>query len=245
MASITTDVYNCIQKYELIKENDNIAVGISGGKDSATLLHVLGLLKKKLKINLTAIHIIPRKNYEQEKIDKINMLCEKIDVPVIMVNTNILDYIEELKLKKDICFLCAQMRRKELFLTMSEKKIYKLALGHHRNDAIETFMMNIFYSAQVCTMMPKQSLFRGKIEIIRPLYTVREKRIESYSKTNELPVFGYCCMQSEISKRKEMKDMIAYLSEKNPKVEYNIFNSMHNINLDYLPKVTGINHQKN
>ncbi|MCK9223677.1 MAG: tRNA lysidine(34) synthetase TilS [Candidatus Muirbacterium halophilum] len=236
MSRLTTQVFNCIKDYKLIEPNDKIMVGLSGGKDSFALLRLLSLLKKSIGFELFACHVTLRKKVEISYLNMLESFCNNLEIPLFIRKTDILDYIENHKLKKDICFLCAHYRRKELFLEMEKQKIYKIALGHHRNDAIETFLMNIFYSAQTCTMMPKQSLFREKITLIRPLYTTNEKQILSYVKTNNIPVFEYNCGNSKISKRKEIKDMIANLTSENSKIEYNIFNSMHNINLDYLPK---------
>jgi tRNA 2-thiocytidine biosynthesis protein TtcA len=210
-------------------------VGISGGKDSFSLLRILSLLRKAISFELFACHVTLRKEFESDKEKILRSVCGELDIPLYIRKTDILDYIESHRLKKDICFLCSHYRRKELFLEMEERGLTKIALGHHRNDAIETFLMNIFYSAQTCTMMPRQTLFREKITLIRPFYTTTEKQIISYSNTNNIPVFEYNCGNSKISKRKEVKDLIADLSSVNSKVEYNIFNSMHNINLDYLP----------
>ncbi|MGM0607611.1 MAG: tRNA lysidine(34) synthetase TilS [Candidatus Muiribacteriota bacterium] len=235
MASISREVYNTIQKYSLIDENDKIALGLSGGKDSFALLSLLSPLRKKLKFEIKAFHVIPRKKYNKKDIDNMKKFCDEQSVELIIKETNIIDYIEGLNLKKDICFLCAHHRRKELFLLMEKYKLEKIALGHHRNDAIETFIMNIFYSGQTCTMMPIQSLFRGKINLIRPLYTLPEKRIKSYVGKNNIPVFDYKCHKSGNSKRNEVKEIIKEVALSNKRVEYNIFNSMHNVNLDYLP----------
>jgi tRNA 2-thiocytidine biosynthesis protein TtcA len=233
--SISKRVFNCIKDYGLIKKGDSVAVGISGGKDSLALFYFLSKFRKSLDFDLTAVHIIPKKNYDKEKVKKLRDFIEKENVEFYVKETNILDYLERLNLKKDICFLCAHYRRKELFLFMEEKKIKKLALGHHMDDAIETFLMNIFYSAQTCTMMPKQSLFKGKIEIIRPFYTTSEKKIISFVNKRNIPIVNYSCGQDKINKRNEVKKIINMLQKDNKLVKYNIFKAMHNINLEYLP----------
>jgi len=235
MARLSKQVFNCIRKYSLIREGDKVAVGISGGKDSMSLLSLIEPFREKLGFSLAAIHIILREKYPEKRLDDMKDFCEEKDIELIIKKTNILDYLDRLNLKKDICFLCAHNRRKEIFLKMQEHGINKLALGHHKDDAIETFLMNIFYSSQTCTMMPMQSLFKGKIELIRPLYTTKEASLKSYSRKNNMPVFDYGCANSCQSKRFQVKQLLKKLEKDNRRVPANIFRAMHNINLEYLP----------
>ncbi len=235
MARLSKQVFNCIKKYSLIEKGDKVAVGVSGGKDSMSLLSLIHPFREKLGFSLTAIHITLREEHPSEWIKELKLFCKNKEIELIIKKTNILDYLDRLKLKKDVCFLCAHNRRKEIFLKMQELGIDKLALGHHKDDAIETFLMNIFYSSQTCTMMPKQSLFKGKIKLIRPLYTTKEKSLISYSERHKIPVFDYGCSNSCESKRFHVKQFLKTLEKDNRRVPANIFRAMHNINLEYLP----------
>jgi tRNA 2-thiocytidine biosynthesis protein TtcA len=136
--------------------------------------------------------------------------------------------------RENPCFLCAWERRKKLFQLANRFKCNKVALGHHKDDIIETLLLNIFYSGEISTMLPLQSLFKGKITIIRPLSLLEEKKIEKFARAMHLPVCSSGCPSSGRTKRKEMKEIIETLSIKNHRVKGNIFRSLSNIKMDYM-----------
>jgi tRNA 2-thiocytidine biosynthesis protein TtcA len=135
--------------------------------------------------------------------------------------------------RENPCFLCAWERRKKLFQLAHRLKCNKVALGHHKDDIIETLLLNIFYSGEISTMLPLQSLFKGKITLIRPLSLVEEKKIERFARAMDLPFGSSGCPSSGRTKRREVKEIIEALSRKNHRVKGNIFRSLSNIKIDY------------
>jgi tRNA 2-thiocytidine biosynthesis protein TtcA len=156
--------------------------------------------------------------------------CKEIEV---------LLYLEEIEVdfkqkpEKPACFICSWERRKRLFQLANRLKCNKVALGHHKDDIIETLLLNIFYSGEISTMLPLQSLFKGKITIIRPLSLLEEKKIQRFAREIGLPYGPSGCPSSGKTKRKEVKEIIEALSRKNHRVKGNIFRSLSNIKLDY------------
>lgn len=228
-----------VQEYELIKENDNIMVCISGGKDSFMLAKCIQELERHGKIKFTAHYVVMDPGYKETNRNLIIENAKKLNVPIEIFNSDIFDIV--VNIDKSPCYLCARMRRGYLYSKAQELGCNKIALGHHFDDVIETTLLSMFYGSEIKTMMPKlhSDNFEG-LELIRPLYLVKEEDIISWAKFNELKFINCACRFTEktslendtTSKRKEIKELIKNLRKINKNVDYNIFKSMDNINLN-------------
>ncbi len=228
---------NSIDKYKLIEPNDKIAVCISGGKDSMLLAKCMQLLKAHWNIDFEVEFICMDPGYKKENRNLIEENAKNLNIPIKFFETNIFDIVSNIK--ETPCYLCARMRRGYLYEYAKSLGCNKIALGHHFNDAVETILLSMFYGAEYKTMMPKlKSTNHIGMQLIRPLYLVREEDIIHWSNYNELKFLQCACKltdgirKGEISgKRNEIKKLIATLKQKNPAVDMNIFNSIHKVNL--------------
>ena len=228
-----------VQEYELIKENDKIMVCISGGKDSFLLAKCIQELQRHGKVKFEARYVVMDPGYNEYNRDFIIDNAKILNVPIEIFNSDIFDIVE--KIEKSPCYLCARMRRGFLYNKAQELGCNKIALGHHFNDVIETTLLSMLYGSEIKTMMPKlhSDNFEG-IELIRPLYMVKEESIISWRNTNDLTFINCACrftegcslVNDETSKRKEVKELIKNLKKVNKNADYNIFKSLDNINLD-------------
>ena len=229
-----------IQEYELINENDKVMVCISGGKDSFLLAKCIQELKRHGKVDFEAYYVVMDPGYNDYNRDFINDNAKILNVPIQMFQSDIFDVVSNID-SKSPCYLCARMRRGYLYNKAKELGCNKIALGHHFDDVIETTLLSMFYGSEVKTMMPKlhSDNFEG-IELIRPLYLVKEDSIISWKKFNELTFINCACRFTEgcslindgTSKRKEIKELIKNLKKINKNVDYNIFKALDNINLN-------------
>ncbi len=229
-----------VKEYELIKENDNIMVCISGGKDSFLLAKCMQELQKHGKINFNVHYIVMNPGYSDYNHDFILNNAKTLNIPIEIFESDIFAVVEKVA-SKSPCYLCARMRRGFLYNKAKELGCNKIALGHHFDDVIETTLLSMFYGSEVKTMMPKlhSDNFKG-LELIRPLYLVKEESIVAWKKTNELTFINCACKFTEkcaltndsTSKRNEMKDLIKNLRKINKNIDYNIFKALDNINLN-------------
>lgn len=229
-----------VQDYNLIEENDNIMVCISGGKDSFLLAKCVQELNRHGKINFNAHYVVMDPGYNEYNRDFIIDNAKTLNVPIEIFNSDIFDVVANVD-SKSPCYLCARMRRGYLYNKAQELGCNKIALGHHFDDVIETTLLSMFYGSEIKTMMPKlhSDNYEG-IELIRPLYLVKEDAIISWRNYNELTFINCACRFTEgcslindgTSKRKEMKELIKALRKKNKDIDYNIFKSLDNINLN-------------
>lgn len=228
-----------VKEYELIKENDKIMVCISGGKDSFLLAKCIQELQRHGKVNFEARYVVMDPGYNEYNRDFIIDNAKILNVPIEIFNSDIFDIVENIE--KSPCYLCARMRRGFLYNKAQELGCNKIALGHHFNDVIETTLLSMLYGSEIKTMMPKlhSDNFEG-IELIRPLYMVKEESIISWRNTNDLTFINCACRFTEgcslvndgTSKRKEVKELIKNLKKVNKNADFNIFKSLDNINLD-------------
>jgi Predicted ATPase of the PP-loop superfamily implicated in cell cycle control len=225
-------------EYELIKENDKIAICISGGKDSFVLAKCMQELKKHGKIGFDLEFIVMDPGYKKENRLLIIENAKKLDIPIDIFDSNIFEVTS--KANGNPCYLCARMRRGFLYDRARELGCNKIALGHHFNDVIETTLLSMFYSGEIKTMMPKlhSTNFKG-LELIRPLYLVEEDAINAFKRYNNLNFLNCACKFTEesekkedLSKRREMKRLIKSYEAINKHVKNNIFKSTSNINLN-------------
>lgn len=229
-----------INDYELISEGDKIAVCISGGKDSMLMAKLFQELKRHNKFPFEVEYIVMDPGYSEPNRRQIEENAKMLNVPVTIFESNIFDSV--FHIEKSPCYLCARMRRGYLYNQAKNMGCNKIALGHHYDDVIETILMGMLYGGQVQTMMPKlhSTNFEG-MELIRPMYLIREDEIKHWRDYNGLTFLNCACKFTEqcavnpmenLSKRVEIKNMIRELKKTNPQVESNIFKSVQNVNLD-------------
>lgn len=224
-----------VRDYKLIQEGDKIAVAISGGKDSLVMAMLFKELHKHSEVQFDLKFIAMNPGFfEQNKIQLLEN-CQHLDIPVELFDTDIFAVAE--KVAGDApCYMCAKMRRGALYHKAETLGCNKLALGHHYDDVIETTMLNLFYAGAIKTMMPKlKSQNHTGMQIIRPLYLIREKDIKRYTKASGMLAMNCGCAVAAgkiATTRYEIKDLIEQMKKTNPGVEKSIFKSIENINLD-------------
>lgn len=234
---IWSNFVKAIKEYNLIEENDKIAVCISGGKDSMLLAKCMQELKRHGIYKFDLEFIVMDPGFHEDNLKKLKENAETMNIPVTIFNTDIFKVVSEHG-NNEPCYLCARMRRGHLYAKAQELGCNKIALGHHFDDVIETIMLNVLYNGSHQTMMPKlkSQNFEG-IELIRPLYFVEEENINKWKNYNELEFMNCGCMITvcfSSTKRREVKHLIKDLSSRNPYVKKNIFKSSENVVIDAL-----------
>ncbi len=242
-----------IKRYALIESGDKIAVCISGGKDSMLLAKLMQLLHRFTEVPFDLVFLVMDPGYSAQNRQKIESNAALLDIPITVFESDIFSVAESAE--KSPCYLCARMRRGYLYSEAQALGCNKIALGHHLNDVIETTVMGMFYGAQLQAMLPKlhSQNFAG-MELIRPLYRVREADILAWVRYNRLEFIQCACRFTEASaacagdtnpsKRQEIKMLLEHLRQENPNIEMNIFNSIHTVALDTFPgyKTDGVRH---
>ena len=228
---------SAVKDYNLIEENDKIAVCISGGKDSFLLALCLDELKRHGQFKFDLVFLCMNPGYKKENLDKIKENASKMGIDINIFESNIFEVVDKSDLSSP-CYLCARMRRGCLYNKAKEMGCNKIALGHHFNDVIETSLLNILFAGQTGGMPPKlkSDNFLG-MELIRPLYYVKEDDIKSWANYNNLEFIDCACSISKkknSSKRKYIKDLIKELNLVNRNADINIFRSLENVNIDTL-----------
>lgn len=242
-----------INEYEMIKDGDKIAVCISGGKDSMLMAKLFQELERHGKKNFEVVFLVMNPGYNEVNYETIMNNAKILNVPITVFRTEIFDTVADIT--DSPCYLCARMRRGHLYSKARELGCNKIALGHHFDDVIETIVMGMLYGAQIQTMMPKlhSTNFPG-MELIRPLYLIREDDIIHWARYNDLHFIQCACRFTENcascggtekgSKRAEIKELIHSLEKKNPYIAKNIFRSVENVNLNTVIayKKAGVRH---
>ena len=229
------------KQYQLIREGDHIAVCISGGKDSMLMAKLFQEIRTHRQVNFDSTFLVMDPGYNADNRSLIEHNARSLGIPITIFESSIFDAVDTVE--KNPCYLCARMRRGYLYSKAKELGCNKIALGHHYDDVIETILMGMLHGGQVQTMMPKlhSTNFEG-MELIRPMYLIREADICKWRDYNELHFLQCACHFTETcttchedgttsSKRLETKKLIAELKKTNPQVEANIFNSVSNVNL--------------
>ena len=242
-----------INTYDLVKEGDKIAVCISGGKDSMLMAKLFQELKLHNKFEFEVKFLVMDPGYSPENRKVIEENARKLNIPITIYESDIFESVYNVE--KSPCYLCARMRRGYLYKFAKDMGCNKIALGHHYDDVIETILMGMLYSGQVQTMMPKlhSTNYEG-MELIRPLYLIREQDIKSWCRYNDLHFIQCACKFTDTcttcnneenrSKRVEIKELIKTLKQVNPYVEENIFKSVENVSLEAIVayKIDGVKH---
>lgn len=229
-----------INIYELLQEGDKIAVCISGGKDSMLMAKLFQELQRHDKFKFELVFLMMDPGYDEYNREIIDKNCRLLDIPVTVFHSDIFDTV--FTIEKSPCYLCARMRRGYLYSKAKELGCNKIALGHHYDDVIETNLMSMLYGAQIQSMMPKlhSTNFEG-MELIRPMYLIREEDIKHWREYNQLQFIQCACRFTDTcstdggntgSKRSEIKHLIKSMKETNPYVESSIFKSMENVQID-------------
>lgn len=241
-----------VSDYKLIEENDNVMVCISGGKDSFLLAKCIQELQRHGDVKFNAHYVVMDPGYNEYNRNFILDNAKILNIPLDMFESDIFDVVANVD-SKSPCYLCARMRRGYLYNHAKELGCNKIALGHHFDDVIETTLLSMFYGAEIKTMMPKlhSDNYEG-IDLIRPLYLVKEASIIAWKNYNELTFINCACRFTEgcslindgTSKRKEMKELIKNLRKINPSVDANIFKAMDNVNMNCILSwhKDGVNH---
>lgn len=238
--NIWSKFVKAVKEYELIKDNDKIAVCISGGKDSMLLAKCMQELQRHGQIKFDLEFIVMDPGYPEHARELIKNNAEILNIPITVFKANIFEYVTTIT--DSPCYICARMRRGNLYSEAKKLGCNKIALGHHYNDVIETILLGLFYNGEIKTMLPKlhSRNFEG-MELIRPLYLIKEQDIIRWREFNQLNFINCSCKFAEESlnnqdksksKRLYIKNLIKKLSEDNKFLENNIFKCVDNINLD-------------
>lgn len=233
---------DAITKYDLLQENDQVAVCISGGKDSMLMAKLFQLLQKHSDYPFQLTFLVMDPGYNEKNRKQIEDNAKRLEIPITIFETPIFAIAN--KEEKSPCYLCARMRRGHLYNKAKELGCNKIALGHHLNDVIETTIMSMFYSSKLETIVPKihSENFEG-MELIRPMYRIKEASIIDWCKFNKLSFIQCACRFTEnvetdphtSSKRKEVKELIKKLKKENPNIEDNIFRALHQVHIETFP----------
>lgn len=228
-----------IKDYELINKGDKIMVCISGGKDSFLLAKCMQEIKRHGQVDFDVKYVCMNPGYSEKNLLMIMENAKTLNISLEIFNSDVFEVAEKLA-EENPCYMCARMRRGFLYSKAQELGCNKIALGHHFDDVVETTLLSMFYGSEIKTMMPKlhSDNFDG-LELIRPLYLVKERDIINWRNSNNLTFLNCACKFTErvsiegdkVSKRKEIKELIKKLREVNPNIDSNIFKSMDNVNL--------------
>lgn len=223
-----------IHTMDMIRDGDHVMVAVSGGKDSLALLWLLKERIKRVPIDyrITAVHVDP--GFGANSADQMTSFFLAHGFEFRVIESDIGPKAHGPQNRENPCFLCSRLRRKLLFQTAEEVGCNRMAFGHHKDDLIETFFLNVFYGASISTMVPVQDFFGGKLTVIRPFYLVDEDLIRRYAQLMDWPEISLDCPTAGSSKREEIKNMLKHFYRSNRKIKGNIFHALQNVNVEYL-----------
>jgi tRNA 2-thiocytidine biosynthesis protein TtcA len=224
-----------IHRYQMIRDGDHVLVAVSGGGDSLSLLWLLRDRMRRIPINyrITAVHVDP--GFGGDATEKVENFLEGEGFDYRIIRTRIGPMAHSPENRENPCFLCSRLRRKVLFEVARDLGCRVLAFGHHKDDLIETFFLNVFYGASLSTMLPVQPFFEGTLTVIRPLYLVDEQIIHRFTRSMNWPEIRLGCPTAGTSRREDIKQMLARFYHSNRKIKGNIFHALHNVKPEYLP----------
>lgn len=229
-------VGKAIHRYDMIQDGDRIAVGLSGGKDSMTLLWVLAERRRRVPVRYELFPVYVDPGFDDGFKDSLADACRQMGFTLTVDCTDHGRVAHSPVNRENPCFLCARLRRKRLFEIADSLGCRKLALGHNKDDVIETLFLNMCYAGEISTMVPRQEFFDGRLTVIRPLAMVDDKRIDRFARTRQLPRYTNPCPSAGSTKRSEIKMMLEGLYRSNRKIKGNIYRSMSHVRLAYLLK---------
>lgn len=231
MQRILSHMRKAIEEYKMIEEGDKIAICLSGGKDSITMLHAFKNLQifYPKKFDIIAVSVNPGFKFFDTRF--LEDICNRIDVPLFIEKSNAKEIVFDIRKEKNPCSLCANLRRGVINSIANREGCNKIALGHNQDDVLETFLLNLLYAGNIGTFSPVSYMDRSKITLIRPLVYTPEKEIKRYIKRNEISVMAKVCPMDGTSKREDMKNLIFSLSKNIPMIRANLFGAIQR-NLD-------------
>ena len=226
MQKILGQMRKAVEEFHMIEEGDRIAVALSGGKDSITLLMALKNLQRfyPKKFELIAITVNPGFEFFDTSI--LYDICKEIDVELVVAESHIKEIVFDIRKEKNPCSLCANLRRGILNTTAIEHNCNKIALGHNEDDVLETFLMNVLYTGNISTFAPVSYMDRSKMTLIRPLIYVSEKQTNSFIKRKEITIMPKACPMDGFSKREEIKQLLYNLSKQIPHLRANMYGAI-------------------
>jgi tRNA 2-thiocytidine biosynthesis protein TtcA len=229
-------ISRAVRDFDLLSPGDRIAVGVSGGKDSLSLLHLLREWPpgRRLGLSILAVHIDLGFPDGREDEARLREYLQAQGYAFRIVATDIAVRARGPAARKNPCFLCARWRRQRLFEVAVEEGCTKVALAHHQDDILETFFLNLFYSCEISTMLPKVTFFNGLFDLIRPLAYVQEAQLQRYAEQCGFPVASYRCPSRGDSKRQFVRDLLAQLHQADRRLKGHIFRALGNVNREYL-----------
>ena len=214
-------------------------VGLSGGKDSLTLLWTLKERLARVPVTYEQLAVYVDPGFGSDAGAVLGRYCRDLSVPFIVSETDFGVVAHSSQNRENPCFLCSRRRRQRMFQIAHERGFNLIALGHHKDDIIETLLMNMCYAGEISTMLPRQSFFRGLLTVIRTLALCQESHIRRFAANLSFPSIENPCPSAKTSKRQEIKDLLNRLYRTNPKIRGNLFRAMHHVNTDYLPNASG------
>ena len=232
MQKMLSRVRRCVEDYNMIEAGDKIAVGLSGGKDSLTVLLTLNALSKFYPKPFSVCAISLAMSEDASAFDPVVELCSRLEIPYHIVPTDITCIVFDLRKEKHPCSLCANLRRGALNNTAKSLGCNKVALGHHQDDAVETLLMSLIYEGRITCFSPVTYLDRTGITVIRPLLYCEEWMVRSFVKKMELPIVHNPCPANGHTKRQETKELVQYLSKFQPDIRKKIFGAMQRLPLE-------------
>ena len=231
MKKIIGNIRKALREYNMIEDGDKIAVGVSGGKDSLTLLMALKNLQMYYDKTFDFIAVSINPNFDFFDINLIENFCNSLSIPLIIENSHSKEIVFDIRSEKNPCSLCANLRRGILNSIAIRENCNKIALGHNEDDVIETFILSLFYNGNVHTFAPKSYMDRSKITVIRPLIYLSEKDIKSFINRNKIAVMNKCCPMDGNSKRENIKEMINDLQKSIPNIKSNLYGAIKRSNI--------------
>jgi tRNA 2-thiocytidine biosynthesis protein TtcA len=232
--AVSRAVGRAIHDYEMVSDGDRIAVGLSGGKDSLTLMWVLQERLSRIPINYSLFAVYVDLGFEKDPAHLIANYSKEMGYELHVEHTDYGTLAHSEENRENPCFLCSRLRRKRLFEVADQLSCNKLAFGHNMDDIIETLFLNMCYSGEISTMVPYQPFFSGKLTVIRPLAFLDGETINRFAEDRAFPEFQNPCPTAKTSKRREVRDMLNRLYATNGKIKGNIFRSMSHVKPDYL-----------
>ena len=237
---LLTYLRKCIQEYDLIQENDRIAVGVSGGKDSLVLLYGLHALQKFYPVPYELCAVTVDTGFHMDY-TKVQAFCEALNIPYHIEHTQIAEIIFDARKEENPCSLCANMRRGALTNAAETLKCTKLALGHHKDDYLTTLLLSLLYEGRFYTFAPKTEYEDKKISIIRPLLYVPEAAVQNFAEEQHFPVIKNLCPEDHLTKRAEMADLIQTLQKKYPDIKEKLLHAVVTSDIPDWVQLTGGN----
>ena len=237
--AVNRDMGRAIHDYDMIAAGDRILVGVSGGKDSLSLLWMLAERLQRIPIDYQLVPVYVDPGFEGGFAGPLEDWCRQMGMELRVEYTDHGIKAHSSENRENPCFLCARRRRQRIFEVADELGCGKIALGHHKDDILETFFINMCYTGVMGTMQPAQPMFDGRFTLVRPLAYVDEDRLRRFAADRHFPEFVNPCPSAELSKRKEIKTILAGLTRGKKKIKDNMFRSLGHVNMEYMLKPAG------